>query len=62
VIHASLHNIRSITRNEQVNNLSQLVGSSIPRVGERLPLERIAEAHEAVDSGGSGGRVVLDID
>jgi Zinc-binding dehydrogenase len=62
VIHATLHNVRSITRNEQVNNLSQLVGSSIPRVGERLPLERIAEAHEAVDSGRSGGRVVLDID
>jgi len=31
-------------------------------VGERFPLERIAEAHEAVDSGRSGGRVVLDID
>jgi hypothetical protein len=62
VIHATLHNVRSITRNEQVNNLSQLVGSSIPRVGERLPLERIAESHEAIDSGRSGGRVVLDID
>ena len=62
MINASLHNVRSITRNEQVNNLSQLIGSSIPRVGKRLPLKRIAESHEAVDSGRSGGRVVLDID
>jgi hypothetical protein len=33
-----------------------------PRVARRLPLERIADAHEAVDSGQAGGRVVLDID
>ncbi len=61
MIHASLHNVRSITRNEQVNNLSQLVGSSIPRVGERLPLERIAEAHEALEGGRSDGRVVVEV-
>jgi NADPH:quinone reductase len=33
-----------------------------PRVARRLPLERIAEAHEAIEGGQSGGRVVLDID
>jgi NADPH2:quinone reductase len=33
-----------------------------PRITRRLPLERIAEAHEAVEGGRSGGRVVLDID
>jgi NADPH:quinone reductase len=33
-----------------------------PRIARRLPLERIAEAHEAVDSGRAGGRVILDID
>jgi NADPH:quinone reductase len=33
-----------------------------PRVTLRLPLERIAEAHEAVDSGQVGGRIILDID
>ena len=33
-----------------------------PRIALRLPLERIAEAHEAVEGGRSGGRVKLDID
>ena len=33
-----------------------------PRVGARFPLERIAEAHEAVEGGRVGGRVVVDID
>ena len=33
-----------------------------PRIARRLPLERIADAHEAVDSGRTGGRVILDID
>lgn len=32
-----------------------------PRVGMRFPLERIAEAHEAVEEGRTGGRVVVDI-
>jgi NADPH2:quinone reductase len=32
-----------------------------PRIGMRLPLERIAEAHEAVEGGRAGGRVILDI-
>lgn len=32
-----------------------------PRVARRFPLESIAEAHEAVDGGRAGGRVVLDI-
>ena len=31
------------------------------RIGMRFPLERIAEAHEAVEGGRSGGRVILDI-
>ena len=32
------------------------------RIARRYPLARIAEAHEAVESGQSGGRVILDID
>ena len=32
-----------------------------PRVAQRLPLVRIAEAHEAVEGGQSGGRVILDL-
>jgi NADPH2:quinone reductase len=32
-----------------------------PRVAQRLPLVLIAEAHEAVEGGQSGGRVILDI-
>ncbi|MDQ3795823.1 MAG: zinc-binding dehydrogenase [Actinomycetota bacterium] len=37
-------------------------GALHPRIALRLPLERIAEAHEAVEGGRSGGRVILDID
>jgi NADPH:quinone reductase len=37
-------------------------GALQPRIALRLPLERIAEAHEAVEGGQSGGRVILDID
>jgi NADPH2:quinone reductase len=33
-----------------------------PRIARRLPLERIADAHEAIEGGQSGGRVTLDID
>lgn len=33
-----------------------------PRVGARFPLERIVEAHEAVEDGRAGGRVVVDVD
>jgi NADPH:quinone reductase len=36
-------------------------GALRPRIALRLPLERIAEAHEAVDGGPFGGRVILDI-
>lgn len=32
-----------------------------PRVGERFGLERIAEAHEAVEGGLAGGRVVVEV-
>ncbi len=32
-----------------------------PRVGARFPLEGIAEAHEAVEGGRAGGRVVVDV-
>lgn len=32
-----------------------------PHVAQRLPLVRIAEAHEAVEGGQSGGRVILDL-
>ncbi len=32
-----------------------------PHIGMRFPLERIAEAHEAVEGGRSGGRVVVDV-
>jgi hypothetical protein len=32
-----------------------------PRVGARFPLERIAEAHEAVEGGRAGGRVVVEV-
>jgi NADPH:quinone reductase len=32
-----------------------------PRVGARFPLERIAEAHEAVEGGRSDGRVVVEV-
>lgn len=32
-----------------------------PRVGMRFPLEGIAEAHEAVEGGHAGGRVVVDV-
>jgi NADPH:quinone reductase len=38
------------------------VGALHPRIARRLPLERIAEAHEAVEGGRSDGRVILDID
>ena len=37
-------------------------GALHPRIALRLPLERIAEAHEAVEGGRSDGRVILDID
>jgi NADPH2:quinone reductase len=37
-------------------------GALRPRIALRLPLERIAQAHEAVDGGQFGGRVILDID
>jgi NADPH2:quinone reductase len=37
-------------------------GAFHPRIAPRLPLERIAEAHEAVEGGRSDGRVILDID
>ena len=37
-------------------------GALHPRIARRLPLERIAEAHEAVEGGQSGGRIILDID
>ena len=33
-----------------------------PRIARRMPLERIAEAHEAVEGGRSDGRGILDID
>jgi len=32
-----------------------------PQVGERFPLKRIAKAHEAVEGGRSGGRVVVEV-
>ena len=32
-----------------------------PRVGARFPLERIAEAHEAVEGARNRGRVVVDV-
>jgi NADPH:quinone reductase len=32
-----------------------------PRVGMRFPLERIAEAHEEMEGGRSGGRVVVEV-
>jgi NADPH2:quinone reductase len=37
-------------------------GALQPRIALRLPLECISEAHEAVEGGQSGGRVILDID
>jgi NADPH2:quinone reductase len=37
-------------------------GALHPRIALRLPLERIAEAHEAVEGGQSGGRVIVNID
>lgn len=33
-----------------------------PAIASRLPLERIADAHELVERGGSSGHVLLDID
>jgi NADPH2:quinone reductase len=36
-------------------------GALHPRIALRLPLEGIAEAHEAVEGGRSGGRIILDI-
>lgn len=32
-----------------------------PRIALRFPLERIAEAHEAVEGDRAGGRVVVDV-
>ena len=32
-----------------------------PRIAQRLPLDRIADAHEAVEGNRAGGRVILDI-
>jgi NADPH:quinone reductase len=37
-------------------------GALHPRIAQRLPLDRIADAHEAVEGGRSGGRVILDIE
>jgi hypothetical protein len=37
-------------------------GALHPCIALRLPLERIAEAHEAVEGERSGARVILDID
>lgn len=36
-------------------------GALHPRIALRSPLERIAEAHEAVEGGQFGGRIILDI-
>ena len=36
-------------------------GALHPRIAQRLLLERIADAHEAVEGARSGGRVILDI-
>ena len=41
--------------------VSLVAGALRPRVGMRFPLERIAEAHEAVERGRSGGRVVVEV-
>ena len=32
-----------------------------PAIARRLPLDRIAEAHELVERGGAAGHVLLDI-
>src|SRR5829696_1891206 len=47
-----------------IEDIKAALGAGVlrPRVARRLPLERIAEAHEAIEGGQSGGRVVLDID
>jgi NADPH:quinone reductase-like Zn-dependent oxidoreductase len=37
-------------------------GALHPRIARRMPLERIADAHEVVEGGRSDGRVILDID
>lgn len=46
-----------------VEDIGACLGAGLlrPRVGMRFPLEGIAEAHEAVEEGGTGGRVVVDI-
>jgi NADPH:quinone reductase len=47
-----------------VKDISTCLGAGLlrPRIGMRFPLERIAEAHEAVEGSQSCGRVILDID
>ena len=36
-------------------------GALSPLISRRFPLDRIAEAHEAIGIGGSGGKIVIDI-
>jgi NADPH:quinone reductase len=47
-----------------VQDVATCLGAGLlrPRIGARFPLERVAEAHEAVEGGRAGGRVILDID
>jgi len=47
-----------------VKDISTCLGAGLlrPRIGMRFPLERIAEAHEAVEGRQYFGRVILDID
>jgi NADPH2:quinone reductase len=44
-------------------DIASCLGAGVlrPRVGARFPLERIAEAHEAVEGGRAGGRVVVEV-
>ena len=38
-----------------------VAGAYRPVIGRRLPLDRIADAHEAQDAGTTIGKIVLDV-
>jgi NADPH2:quinone reductase len=56
-----VYNLRPVAREQAIDHLTALLerGSLIHNIGARLPLERIAEAHELLEKGRAIGNVIL---